>query len=197
MSEREKALIRQRAYRAAHPGKHAEEERRRRERDPDRYRAMQAARYQANPGLREKALERVRRWNEANPGAAQKRGQEWYETHIEHVAQLRAAWKAANPGKHYASNRAWIAANPERARELARLGADRRRARMFAAFVEDVDRRLVWERDGGLCHICGLAANPMEWHLDHVRALARGGKHSYVNTAVSHPSCNIRKSARV
>lgn len=70
------------------------------------------------------------------------------------------------------------------------------RARKASATVEDVDRAVVWARDGGRCHICGKVCNQDKWHLDHIVPLSRGGEHSYRNVAVSHPFCNISKGAR-
>ncbi len=72
-----------------------------------------------------------------------------------------------------------------------------RRAMKKEQFREYVDRGVVFRRDSGICGICGLAVNPDDWHLDHVIPLAQGGEHSYVNVQVSHPSCNIRKGAKI
>jgi hypothetical protein len=69
-----------------------------------------------------------------------------------------------------------------------------RRARKRNQFVENVYRSKVFKRDAGICGICHEAVDPLDWHLDHVRPLARGGEHSYANTQVSHPVCNQRKS---
>lgn len=71
-----------------------------------------------------------------------------------------------------------------------------RRARKKGQFVERVSRSVVWNRDGGICHVCGLIANPDGWELDHVVPISRGGEHSYANTAVSHPKCNHLKGDR-
>lgn len=91
--------------------------------------------------------------------------------------------------------------NPEGAKEYFRANRDkfrdlaaRRRAReRNAPVVERIYRAKVWERDGGICHICGLPADPALWHLEHIIPLARGGEHSYRNVAVSHPICNAHK----
>lgn len=65
------------------------------------------------------------------------------------------------------------------------------------AFVEEVLRSEVWRRSDGVCHICGEAADETRWHVDHIVPIARGGEHSYANTAVSHPACNLRKGVQV
>lgn len=90
----------------------------------------------------------------------------------------------------------WRVDNPEKQRELGRRDRATRRARELGQFVEYVDPTVVWDRDAGICHICKEAADMDDWHLEHVVALARGGEHSYANTAVSHPSCNLRKGAK-
>lgn len=69
----------------------------------------------------------------------------------------------------------------------------RRRARVKGARTERVYRAKVWARDGGICHICGEAADPARWDLEHVIPLCRGGEHSHANVRVSDPSCNRKK----
>jgi hypothetical protein len=71
-----------------------------------------------------------------------------------------------------------------------------RRAQKLGQFVEYVDPAVVWARDSGICHICQTDADPDDWHLEHVVALVNGGEHSYANTAVSHPFCNLSKGAK-
>lgn len=64
------------------------------------------------------------------------------------------------------------------------------------AFVEHVDRRIVWDRDNGICGLCGKPADPNDWHLEHINPISQGGEHSYANTQVSHPTCNRIKGGR-
>lgn len=116
----------------------------------------------------------------------------------ESLAKRRAA-KLANYYRHHdakkAQARQWRSDNPERVREAEKSRGAKRRARVAGVRVEDVDRQVVWERDGGICHLCG---KPVEgrWHMDHVVPLALGGAHSYENVAVSHPYCNMSKGIR-
>jgi 5-methylcytosine-specific restriction endonuclease McrA len=72
----------------------------------------------------------------------------------------------------------------------------RRRARKLNAFVEDVDPTVLFERDEGLCGICGKPVDLTIAHVDHAIPLARGGEHSYANTQLAHPHCNLSKGAR-
>lgn len=82
-----------------------------------------------------------------------------------------------------------------RAGHIARAAA--RRARKLNQFVEHVDPATLWARDQGICHICQEPADPLDWHLEHKVPLSKGGEHSYRNTAVSHPACNLSKGARL
>lgn len=60
--------------------------------------------------------------------------------------------------------------------------------------MESIDRLLVWERDGGLCGICGKLI-PGGFTIDHIIPLARGGKHCYENVQIAHSKCNNRKGS--
>lgn len=79
-----------------------------------------------------------------------------------------------------------------------------RRAREKEAFVEEVDRLAVFDRDGWVCGICAEPVNPdakfpdlMSASLDHIIPLARGGLHEMSNCQLAHFICNSRKSDRI
>ncbi len=73
---------------------------------------------------------------------------------------------------------------------------DKRRAIKSGAFVERVFRKRVYERDMGLCGICGLPVEKGDFTLDHRLPLILGGTHSYENCRTAHASCNFRKGAK-
>lgn len=52
-------------------------------------------------------------------------------------------------------------------------------------------RRLVRERDEGVCYWCG---GPGAWHVDHVAAIADGGSWDTSNLAVMHEACHDEKT---
>lgn len=168
----------------------------------DEVRAKRIAHYAANHDAYTLAR---RKYEEANREKLADWRRAYYAANRERMNRLNSAWHAKNRGavcarlaRYYAANtdRAkallaiWHAANPERASEYHL----RRRARKASApVVERIYRAVVWERDGGKCHICGKKADPRRWHLEHIVPLACGGEHSYRNVAVSHPACNLRK----
>lgn len=77
-----------------------------------------------------------------------------------------------------------------------RVAFQRRRNRLTLATVEPVDRLTLWLLDDGICGICADPVDLLECHIDHVIPVSKDGSHSYVNTQVTHPWCNLSKGAR-
>lgn len=80
---------------------------------------------------------------------------------------------------------------------------DRRRARQRGAYVEDVYRKKVYERDGWKCRLCGgalkrdaVVPHPKAPTIDHVIPLNCGGTHEYANVQAAHFICNSVKGDR-
>lgn len=120
---------------------------------------------------------------------------DYYRRNRETMRASNRAWRAANPERARANSRtsadAWAAANPD----AVRVKLQRYRARKVAAYMEDVHPLVLLERDDGICGICGHDVDPMAYDIDHIVPLSRGGEHSYANTQVAHPLCNKRKCA--
>ena len=55
------------------------------------------------------------------------------------------------------------------------------------------DRQAVYDRDGGICWICGQAADEATFELDHVWPRTLGGTSNATNLSVAHRECNIRR----
>lgn len=82
------------------------------------------------------------------------------------------------------------------------LGQNRPKRKDPAIPRESIKWRLVWERDGGRCQICGCSCpqsrrgtkhqNAPE--IDHRVPLSKGGSHTYGNTQLACRKCNARKS---
>jgi len=80
----------------------------------------------------------------------------------------------------------------------------RRRARKRDAFVADVDRSVIFERDKWRCQLCSekldmdtVAPHPRSPTIDHVIPLSKGGTHEPANVQAAHLSCNMIKGNRV
>lgn len=105
------------------------------------------------------------------------------------------------PGQHRATCSVECAEGKLRAdRQMAK---DRRRALKKAAFVENVRRNDIFERDGWKCQLCGdplnravVAPHPDAPTIDHIIPLAQGGTHEPRNVQAAHFLCNSRKGDR-
>jgi 5-methylcytosine-specific restriction endonuclease McrA len=132
----------------------------------------------------------------ANKAKIAARKKAYREAHKAKMAAREKAFAAANKVKIAAYQKAYQKAyrvdNKER---LADIQA-RRRARKRRGMAEKISRAVVFERDAGICHICGKKVDPNRWHLEHIVPLSKGGEHSYRNVAVSHPECNLSKGTK-
>lgn len=91
----------------------------------------------------------------------------------------------------------------EHTRNLRRLAHDRRRALQKQAFVANVYRKRVFERDKWRCHICrkkvkqdAVVPHPLAPTIDHLVPLAAGGTHEPANVATACFKCNHTKGPR-
>lgn len=111
----------------------------------------------------------------------------WYRANAEYAIQRQKA---------YATKR--LAEDPETVRALKRRSANKRRAVKKRLFVEDVDPRVVFTRDQGVCGICHRPVDQAsKWEIDHVIPMSKGGIHGYDNVQLSHRECNRSKSAAI
>jgi HNH endonuclease len=55
-----------------------------------------------------------------------------------------------------------------------------------------VNRRAIYERDGGICRICREPVSVDSFHLDHIDP---GGPHGPENLRITHPLCNVHRGS--
>lgn len=87
-----------------------------------------------------------------------------------------------------------------------------RRAKIKNALVDtDITLERVYEKDDGICYLCGDACEWIDYtddngvfiagesypSIDHVIPLSKGGKHSWSNVRLAHMYCNTLKSDAV
>jgi hypothetical protein len=94
-----------------------------------------------------------------------------------------------DPEGHRQELREWEAANLDKDREWGL-----RRERLIRQnFIEKVELEVLYERDKGTCQLCMKQCGRVEWSMDHIIPLTKGGEHSYKNTQLAHRSCNASK----
>jgi 5-methylcytosine-specific restriction endonuclease McrA len=161
----------------------------------------------------DEAKERNKKYREANPEKVSAGKKRCYERRKAHYLMKSNQWKESNREFHDAYHRNYrqtewqrFADAQKRYRqrhpekdgiEQRRIRRYRRRALMAKVDWENFTREEIFVRDGGICWLCGLKVDEDDWHLDHKIPIVKGGPHTRSNVAVSHPTCNHRKYAKI
>ena len=110
---------------------------------------------------------------------------------------MRSIWSREDYVRHADEKKKRARAAALAKPEMYRAYKNSYKAKKRAAFVEFVDLAAVYERDMGLCGICGLVVEDGDFSLDHRIPIAGGGKHSIENCQTAHLICNIRKKDKL
>jgi hypothetical protein len=149
-----------------------------------------------------------RRWREANPERNAELNRRWVENNSERRAELNRLWQKANPGRrdkkrHIELTYRCREAKPEIYAESRRRGSIKRKRLLAGAVSDNHTRPEVYERDGWVCGICGVAIDPaLKWpdpmsaSEDHIVPVSLGGDHTLANCRASHLHCNVSRGNR-
>ncbi len=130
-------------------------------------------------GNREQERLRVERWRKENPDKA---------------IESRRVYYLKNTEKIKAKSRNRYRENIEAYREYSRQYKHSKRAgggRLSRGYI----KRLMEEQQG-LCRACRCDLKESGHHLDHIKAISKGGLHCNANVQLLCPPCNRRKSAK-
>lgn len=185
-NQRPEVKARKKAWRQANPDKENARKRRWEQANPERTREHKR-KWEAANGERKQA------YYQANRARILANVQARYAAKRDEVAEYKRAHYEAHRDELIAKASAWAKAHPEKIREYS----SRRRARERQLPSEVIDVAAVFDRDAGLCGVCGGEVDPENWHLDHIVPLARGGHHTHDNVQVCHPRCNLQKGTRL
>ena len=130
------------------------------------------------------------RYRDGNREALRESGREYMRVRMQDPEFREAARVAAAEQRRR---------DPERTREIRRAfyqrNAEKMRQRRKDSRVKN--RLVIYERDGGICHICGGAVPLDLFEVDHIFPVSRGGASTPDNLATSHRHCNRAKAARL
>lgn len=106
----------------------------------------------------------------------------------------RRRYYRKNAEQIYGRVRAWIVANPEK----AKAQSQRRRARKINAegTHTGADIQAQYERQKRKCYWCGEKLSDT-YHVDHIVPLSRGGTNWPENLVIACPSCNCSKQDKL
>jgi hypothetical protein len=162
--------------------------------NPERKRKRARMRYMTFPeSVRDSYLERNRQYNRerraASPDVRERdraQSRERYAANPEKANETTRAWQAANTEKVRGYDRVWKAANPDkRAACSNRRRASKRNAKPPLTPEEKAREVAIYAE-----------AQRLGWHVDHIRALARGGLHHPDNLVAIPPIMNLSKGAQ-
>jgi 5-methylcytosine-specific restriction endonuclease McrA len=115
-------------------------------------------------------------------GYRKERNAAYYETNREREIQRSLAY-ARDAGR-----------DAKRAQDARRRALKRGSALPGELFTLDD----IFDRDRGICHLCGQAVDRhRNATMDHVIPITRGGPHTLANVKLAHRGCNTRKGNRI
>lgn len=151
--------------------------------------------------------------------ARQKKSAAYYQEHKDRIkrrSRERSKIKAAQISEHRKANRAslrsktmaWRSLNRDRVREASRSWYRKNRDRLRPARkAAKAMRRAAGTVDAGIvsflmkfqlgkCPVCKTSLAGNNYHLDHIKPLAKGGTNHRTNLQLLCPPCNLSKSAK-
>ena len=105
-------------------------------------------------------------------------------------------WRDAHPETNREKAKKWAMDNPERAKINMRHTNEKRRARIWNAPHEKIDREDVYQKDGMICGICGKHIDRADFSIDHIIPISKGGGHVFANVHAAHLVCNKRRGTK-
>jgi len=113
----------------------------------------------------------------------------------ERLAKM-ARYAQENPQVNLKASANYRKNHPEKRKLIVIKCAANRRVRKLETAKEDIDFGLLLRKAAGFCAICSIKLEG-KWHFDHIIPLSKGGGHTQDNMQVTHPRCNLKKSAKL
>lgn len=138
------------------------------------------------------------------PAAIQKRVETWKRNFSTGLIIVRSGanhhqWKGGKRatlkrrienGKAAETNRRYRKNNKEKVREFAQTRKNRKIGRLPRGTIP-----FLLKMQKGRCAVCRCVL-PDNYHVDHIKSLAKGGEHIKINVQLLCPTCNMEKSAK-
>ena len=135
--------------------------------------------------------ERCRGWRAKNNERTRKYNRSPQRVSSERAREQHRAERPHDPVRRRAIQKAWEKANPDKVRVIWRNKRAKRQASIGRHTHNDVLRLLSMQR--GRCAYCRTKLK--RYHVDHIRALSRGGSNWPANLQLLCAACNMSKNA--
>ncbi len=145
---------------------------------------------------REKVLEYKKRDREKRPEDYARWKRDWEKRNIDKVKARKKADYRENKDEINARLKKFRRENPEHYRKQRLDQSQRRRARLAKLPMEDIRIDVLYERDKGVCGICGREVEQKDMSVDHIVPVSFGGAHTYDNVQLAHINCNKARGNR-
>lgn len=118
----------------------------------------------------------------------------YYGQNQERIRARTKKYHAKHRDRYLAGAKEWARKNPERVKAIKMANKAKRRA-----IEKEGDPTAVifaWvQKAPKVCYWCGVKCK-RKYHVDHYKALSKGGKHEVSNLVIACPTCNLRKNAK-
>ncbi len=137
--------------------------------------------YYKCPEARAKIRASQKVYYQRNKDKVKKQSREWQIKHAEHRKEYMLNYRKGNREKwNILANKIW----------------HRRRAKILMVPTESISIDVLFDRDNGICGICGKAVKRSgERSIDHIIPLSMGGHHIWSNVQLAHLKCNMGRGA--
>ena len=162
----------------------------------DKVRAHNSKYYEEH---REKAIADARAYQKAHPEATAAYGRRHREAHPEAEAATSHRYREVHPEEARASSCRYREVHPEVYRRAGR----KRRAILAGVAHESYTDAEVYQRDKGICQICGESIGLEPWVLDHFYPINPAdptiprGPDIWDNVRLAHKRCNSKKGNKL
>lgn len=162
-----------------------------RDADPEKYKALRTEHLKQKPELsRAKCL----RYRVKNRGKLRQIAIEYYNANRAAILEKQRIARHADPTENRARVRAWVKANPDRAKALFAQYRARKRGAVGRYTAAEIAQLNEWQN--GNCAACQRDLRETGYHVDHIVPLASGGTNWQNNLQLLCPRCNSSKRAR-
>lgn len=140
---------------------------------------------------KEQAAEQKRRYREENYERVTEYQRLYYEANREKVLEYSRGHYQRNKELRYNQTKQWQGDNPEKVRAYQHQYQGRKRNQKGEPYGGgDIIR--MHENQDGCCYYC--QEKLIEYHVEHMTPISRGGLDCIHNIALACPTCNLRKS---